>query len=109
MEEKVNVYLRVSMPDGSKWDVPALYLARVRAAWYAEHDTGETSGPEYDKVYQDEYDYTLSDDYEIVDWAANNTDWKDIEQFAQRVQDVPPPDYHKLYSSAEFSVRRNND
>jgi len=75
------------MSDGSQYDVPADIIASNRAAYYAEHDTGTTSGPKYDKVFKKEYDYTISSDDEIIDWSANNMNWSDVKNLAQKVED----------------------
>lgn len=65
------------MPDGSKWDVPAVLIAENRASYYAKHDTGEESGVEYDRKYAEELDYTLRKGDELMDWAANSMNWSD--------------------------------
>lgn len=70
------------MPDGSKWDVPAIFIAKHRAAYYAKLDTGEASGPEYDEAFQAEVEHALKDTYEITDWASNNMNWSDVRPVA---------------------------
>lgn len=83
-------YLRVTMPDGSKWDVPAQIIADQRARYYAKHDTvsdidpgGQKPGDEpYDSIYAVELDYAMKSDYELKDWAANNMNWSDVEESA---------------------------
>jgi len=77
--------LRVTMPDGSQYDVPAALVAMNRATYYAEHDTGKTLGPEFEKVYAYEFDYTMRTDDVIMDWAANNMNWSDVSSMAKRV------------------------
>ena len=47
--------LRVTMPDGSRWDVPCSVIAKNRAEYYA--NTGDD--------YQEEYDYTMSFDFNL--------------------------------------------
>jgi hypothetical protein len=64
-------YLRITMPDGSKWDVPAEKVAHNRATHYQ------------DDGYQEEFDYTMSSDFELKDWAADNMNWDEVEQFAK--------------------------
>jgi len=80
-------FLRVTMPDGSQYDVPADIIASNRAAYYAERDTKTTCGAKYDKAFKEEYDYTLDNDDEIMDWSANNMNWSDVKSLAKKVED----------------------
>jgi len=81
-------YLRVTMPNGSKWDIPATIIAEDRARYYAEKDTGKDSGEEFNKVFNEEVDYALEYAYEIIDWASNNMNWVDVKLFAEKVEDM---------------------
>lgn len=85
-------YIRVTMPDNSKYDVPASAIAENRAKYYAENDSRKTSGPEYDAAYKEEYEYAISNDDELLDWAASNMDWDDVKDVAVLV----PSDPHKV-------------
>ena len=80
-------YLRITMPDNSKWDVEAVIIANSRAAYYAQKDSGVTEGREYDKIYKDEMEYALSDSDELIDWAENNMNWEDVQRYAHKVKD----------------------
>lgn len=80
--------LRVTMLDQSRWDVPAQIIAENRARYCATHDSGEESGAEYDKTYAEELSYTLKQDDELMDWAANNMNWSDVSASATRVQEA---------------------
>jgi len=75
-------YLRVAMPDGSVWDVPAKIIADNRAKYYAEIDP--------DTTYEGEFDFTMTDRYELKDWAANNMDWDEVEKYATKAADRRP-------------------
>jgi len=72
-------YLRVTMPDGSKWDVPLLLIAENRAAAIVS-----ALGKEFDK----EVESLLKEEYEIIDWAQNIMDWKDVVLQARMVKDA---------------------
>ncbi|MGH2574715.1 MAG: hypothetical protein ACRDFC_03335 [Ignavibacteria bacterium] len=70
------------MPHGT-FDIPVEIIAKERANYYAEHDSkdikdSEERKAEWNKVFNEEYKITLSDDYEIVDWAFNNMNWSDV-------------------------------
>ena len=66
-------YLRTTMPDGSKWDVPAEVIAKNRADYYEDKEPG---------LYDSEYEFTMENDDELADWAANNMNWEDVESDA---------------------------
>jgi hypothetical protein len=72
-------YLRVTMPNGQKYDIPAKVIANNRATYYADK---EGKGK-----YQEEYDFTLNDKFELQDWAANNMNWEDVEDLAELVKE----------------------
>ena len=72
-------YLRVTMPDGSKWDVPLILIAENRAAAIVG-----APGKEFDK----EVESLLKEEYEIIDWAQNIMDWKDVVLQARMVKDA---------------------
>ena len=78
-----NKLLRVTMPDGSKWDVPVRKIAEHRARYYMKDPELGT----FEKSYnEDTIPLFESDDYAIEDWAANNMNWKDIVAFARKVE-----------------------
>lgn len=77
MKEK---YLYVTMPDGVEWEIPVSVIAQNRAKYYADQ---EGDGGNNEAVYREEYEHTLKNDYEIIDWAENNMDWNDVEPHAK--------------------------
>ena len=67
-------YLAVKLANGEVWGYPAELIAKDRATYYAENDE--------DTTYEEEYNYTLSSDYEIGDWAGNNMNiGKDVDNW----------------------------
>jgi hypothetical protein len=92
------------MSDGSRWDIPTYLLARERASYYAEQDAGANGGPEYDRIYQEEYSYTMGDDLELIDWASNNTNWSDVERDAVRVQEPVAVDLAAEWTNADKHI-----
>ncbi|WP_212635455.1 hypothetical protein [Saccharibacillus brassicae] len=98
-------FLRVTMPDNSRWDVPAELIAKNRAADYAGQDTRSSSGPEYEKEFQAEFEYAMTDAIELVDWATDNMNWEDVEAHAQRVaQQDHPIDYQEGWVNGEKEI-----
>lgn len=89
-------FLRVTMPDGSQWDVPARLIADSRARYYAANDP--------DTTYQEEYDYTINDAYEIEDWAANNMNWSDVAEHAVKAEDPEDVDYQEGWVNGDKRI-----
>ena len=93
------------MPDGSKWDVPCDRIAQHRAAYYAKKDTGMTTGDLFAVAFTSEYEYTMGDDYELKDWAANNMNWKDVKSCAVRVvESAAVTDYQDGWVNGEKEI-----
>jgi hypothetical protein len=90
-------FLDVTMPDGSLWRVPAHAVADNRATFYSDE------GPD---AYETELAYTLSDDYELTDWARNNMNWSDVAAQAVRLPDPPKPpvDYQEGWVNGPMKV-----
>lgn len=93
--------LRVTMPDGSRWDVPVDVIARNRAAYYADRLHG---GDIEKSLTEDTLPLFESDDYEIEDWAANNMDWSDVQAHARMVEPAADADYQEGWVNGEKEV-----
>jgi hypothetical protein len=76
-------YLVVTMPNKRQYLVPARVVAENKAEYMSKkHGT----------KYEDEYFEAIGDDSEIVDWAANNMNWKDIAHTAHPIPEIPLTD-----------------
>lgn len=94
--------LRITMPDGSKWDIPVSVIALDRAKYYARE---EFDGDVERSLAEDTMPLFDSDDYEIEDWAANNMNWSDVEAFATKVNDPTEEiDYQEGWVNGEKEV-----
>jgi hypothetical protein len=91
------------MPDGSQWDVPAAVVAHRRATYYANKDTGETSGRLYTTIYLHELDYTLRNNGELLEWGANNMNWSEV-QASANMHKAGNVDYQKGWVNGKKSV-----
>lgn len=91
--------LRITMPDGSEWEVPASIIAKHRASYY-----GETEGPE---GYRKEYEHAMKSNDELLDWAPNNMDWKDVSEHAKQVLPPNPPevDFQEAWLNGPKEIR----
>lgn len=78
-----NKRLRITMFDGSRWDVPVMLVARNRA----EHYKSEFGDDIERSLTEDTIPLFKSDDFEIEDWAANNMNWDEVKAHANRVED----------------------
>lgn len=83
-DPKTKPYLRVEMPDGSLWGVPLHVIANDRAGFYEKKEPG---------AFNDEFQYTMTDSYQAIDWAQNNMCWKQLEAHAFKIEEAPVPDY----------------
>ena len=83
--------LIVTMPDGSRWGVPVMVIARDRAKNYADEFGGDI-----EKSLAEDTLPLFEDDFEITDWAANNMNWSDVKDQAVRMaESEPDPDYQE--------------
>lgn len=98
-------YLRVEMPDGSRWDVPVDVIARSRATYYAHEIDGNVER----SLREDTLPLFAEDESEIYDWAANNMNWSDVVSFAERVPDSGRPvDYQEGWCNGEKEIVERN-
>lgn len=104
-EPYINVVVKFS--DGTRFSIPAKLIAFDRAKYYAEHDTKKTSGEEFDAVLNEELEYALGDESELLDWANNNMDWKDVANHAIPVtSEKKSANYNKEWTNADKSAVR---
>ena len=97
-------FLVVTFSDNLRWKIPIEFIAKSRAAYYAKLDS-ERDGDDYDEVYKLELDFTLSDEFELTDWASNNMNWEDVLAVASRLPDDEVEcDYGKEWTNAEMKV-----
>lgn len=91
-------YMTIKMDDGSLWAVPCRVIAEDRAKHYADDP---------DSSYQAEFDYTMKNSNELIDWAANNMNWKDVVNVAVKLNSRQiPPDYQEGWVNGVKDVVR---
>jgi len=107
MIEPTDKHLVIDMPDGSRWAVPAHVIAHNRADYYATGAYGGEPGSDgYNKVYQEEFVYTIGDHGELTEWAANQMNWDDVKDRALRcVINPKPADYQEGWMNGEKRIR----
>ena len=88
-------YIKVLFSNGEIYHIPASIVAHERATYYANHDIGKQKtdlpSKEWAECFKKERDYTLGDDFEIIDWANNNMNWEDVEKHAILIDSEAKP------------------
>jgi hypothetical protein len=97
--------LLVTMPDRTVWAVPVAVIAQNRAEHYAHEYEGTFEERIGQSLIEDTDPLFASDDYEIVDWAANNMRWEYVQSKAWQVSGAPPVDYEEGWSNGRKVVR----
>lgn len=69
--------------DGSKWRVPVIKIAENMAKYYGK----EIGSGGFEKQLDSAKSLFTADTYEIEDWARNNMNWAEVENFAERLSD----------------------
>ncbi len=93
----IDKVLRVEMDDASVWAVDPEPIARDRANYYTQKDGFEIGSDEW----KSEYNYSLNDVDELVDWAKNNMEWAELKAVMVR---EPQPDYSEGWLDAHVSL-----
>lgn len=90
------------MPDGSRYMVPTIFIARNRAAHYQSE-----FGDDIDRSLQEDTIPTFEEDpYEIEDWAANNMNWSDVEEVAELMErPLPALDFQEGWVNGEKELQ----
>ena len=73
------------MPDGSRWDVPIMIIAKDRASTYAH----EFDGNEEQSLRENTEPLFEDNAYEIKDWAMCEMNWKDVKEHAKPAPPLP--------------------
>lgn len=98
--------IRVTMGDGSKWDVPAEVVATSWATYWANkaYPPAFNTKARWDEQFEREFSYASSDTQDILDWAVRNMDWNDVARHAVRVNPSRPADYQEGWVNGEKEV-----
>jgi len=92
------------MPDGSKWDVSHNLVVLKRAWYYAYTSKGMGPGKYHSDEFEAECTYGSTHDDDLLDWAENNINWKDVSITAKIVQDSSEPDYQEGWMNGPKEV-----
>lgn len=78
-------YVLVKFPNGDQFKIPAFAIAQPRATYYADKEEGKQKGEvseAWEKLYREEVEIALDDDFTLTDWLWNNMNWEDVEKYA---------------------------
>ena len=91
---KTTAMLRVTMPDGSKWDVPLQAVADSRDEHYVEDKEDTVTSLRKGDIGE----------YDVKDWARNDMNWDDVSKFASKVAEGEPVDYQEGWVNGDMKV-----
>lgn len=74
-------YIRIEMPDGSEWDIPAAAVDHHRSSYYATKES-QGSMEKHTEIYDIEMECVLGDHKELIDWSENNMNWSAVSGLA---------------------------
>jgi hypothetical protein len=75
---------------GWGWEIDAHAIAHHRATYYSSPDRISGQQSQADSIYEEDYNYTVSDNSELIDWYENNMNWEDIPDENKRLVTKPP-------------------
>ena len=78
-ERRAGMLFIVNAPDGSRWAVPVMTIARDRAKHYASEFDGDVER----SLDEDTMPLFEADPYNVQDWAVNNMNWADVKDHAR--------------------------
>jgi len=94
----------VKFSDGKTYAIPAEFVANARAKYYADKDVLKNGGI-FAEIFQQEFEYTMKNDDELLDWLENNMNWEDVKEVAELYNfDWRPVIYEDEFGSADKKV-----
>lgn len=99
----MKAYLKVTFSDGRVFAIPTGIIAMNRAGYYAQKEADDDPA-KFSTIYEEEYQYTVTNSEELLDWAVNNMDWKDLMDFAVQIEAGKSADLDKEWVNAEKEV-----
>lgn len=109
--------IRITMSDGSIWEMKADEIARDRAKHYAYIDFPRLDHEESDyflnrlNTLEEEFRIGMGDSLELMDWFVGNYSWGDIKDSLTMIKSPDQVDYSVMFIDAEkdLIVEDEND
>lgn len=92
--------LTVEMPDHSLWAIPVDFIAKNRAEYF-KHEFDNNIEQSLNKDTLPSFE---NDESEIIDWAANNMDWADVEKHAFKLCKAARVNYEQGWQTGRMSI-----
>jgi hypothetical protein len=90
----------VKFSDAKTYAIPAEFVANARAKYYADKDVLKSGGV-FAEIFQQEFEFTMKDDEELLDWLENNVNWEDVKEIAELYNvEYFPANYDDEFGSA---------
>lgn len=97
--------IRITMPDGAKYDLPAGIVARSYAAHYARVDTNAPEGSDaYKEAYRTHILHAINSHDTLIDWLEGDMVWDDFKDELLLVKPPDKPDYGSVWLNASKEV-----
>jgi len=96
--------LCITMPDGSEWAIKVELVARDRATYFTDKE--KPGSDEQVEAFYREFNYTMTHDDEIVDWAVNNMNWSDVEKWAWQIKPAPNINFQEGWVNGPHRIVR---
>ena len=94
----------VKFSDGKTYAIPAEFVANARAKYYADKDVLKNGGV-FAEIFQQEFEFTMKDNFELLEWLENNMNWEDVEEIAELYNvEYKPANYDDEFSSTSKEV-----
>ncbi len=104
-------YLQITFSDNKTYLIPAYIIVKPKAQYWTEKDLErERKSKHYpndidiQKMYDDNFNAIMDDDYEIKEWASNSMKWEDMKDFAIEIENSYIIDYDRDFINTEMKV-----
>ena len=95
----------VEFSDGKVYAIPAEFVANARAKYYADLDVKKGAKETFAEIFQQEFEFAMKDDDELLDWLEGDMNWEDVREVAELYNiDYKPVIYDDEFSDAEKEV-----
>lgn len=91
--------IRVKFSDNSEWEIPVEVIARDRATHYCSVDQCP-----FNNSLQETWELFADDNFEIIDWACNNMNWRHVEKSARLVESEYQVDFESEWCDAHKEI-----
>lgn len=97
-----DMWYSIQMPDGKYFAIPITVIIKNRATYYMDEFDNDLDK----SIKEDTLPLFESDNYEIADWAKNNMNWVDVEDYAVEIDMRPSKcfDYQNGWVNGDYEI-----